>query len=161
MPVWFFFRLPYLIKSNVLHVSNFILFNFIHNFYLIDIFGSFECKLKAYCLHLFQFCQPGGWQASYVYHDPTYYYAILTDVEGTHSYCGCLLFYEPVLSKKTRPGSQRRKSSSTEGQAKAPDEEDIEEHREMTYYVPKCLCLVTRQKHLDTLKVPFFMSYYS
>ncbi|XP_065070584.1 myotubularin-related protein 5-like [Rhopilema esculentum] len=98
------------------------------------------------------FCQPGGWQASYVYHDPKYYYAILTDVEGTHSYCGCLLFYEPVLSKKTRPSSQRRKSSSTEGQTKAPDEDDVEEHREMTYYVPKCLCLVTRQKHLDTLK---------
>lgn len=81
-----------------------------------------------------------------------FYYAILTDIEGTHSYCGCLLFYEPVVSKKTRPGSTRQSSSSTDQQL-AIVEEDEDGHSQMTYYVPKCLCLVTRQKHLDTIKV--------
>ena len=84
-----------------------------------------------------------------------FYYAILTDVEGTHSYCGCLLFYEPVVSKKTRPGSVKRTTSGTENQVTTTENVE-EEQSEMTYYVPKCLCLVTRQKHLDTIKVSNF-----
>ena len=85
-----------------------------------------------------------------------FYYAILTDIEGTHSYCGCLLFYEPVVSKKTRPGSVKRTTSGTESHGIVADVE--EEQSEMTYYVPKCLCLITRQEHLDTIKVIIFAS---
>lgn len=81
-----------------------------------------------------------------------FYYAILTDVEGTHSYCGCLLFYEPVVSKKLRPASVRRTTSGTDQQASVTESAD-EEQSEMIYYVPKCLCLVTRQEHLATIKV--------
>ena len=86
-----------------------------------------------------------------------FYYAILTDIEGTHSYCGCLLFYEPVVSKKTRTGSQIDRTSSSGNQVVvAQEEKEVAaegEQSEMTYYVPKCLCLVTRQKHLSTIKV--------
>jgi len=98
------------------------------------------------------FCQPSGWQASYVYHAPMFYYAILTDIEGTHSYCGCLLFYEPVVSKKTRQSSVKRTTSGTETHREATDDDTAGEQSVMTYYVPKCLCLVTRQEHLDTIK---------
>ena len=85
-----------------------------------------------------------------------FYYAILTDIEGTHSYCGCLLFYEPVVSKKVRPGSVKRTTSGTDRQVSVTDAAE-EEQSEMTYYVPKCLCLVTRQEHLDTIKVCTFI----
>eukprot|EP00794_Sanderia_malayensis_P018071 gene18071-19880_t len=99
------------------------------------------------------FCQPAGWQASVVYHFPKFYFAILTDIEGTHSYCGCLLFYEPTVSKKTRSGSRRSTTSSMTSGSITEEVSIVDvEHGQMTYYVPKCLCLVSRQKHLDTLK---------
>ncbi len=43
-----------------------------------------------------RFCQPLGWMLSEQQCEPTFFVAVLTDVEARHHYCACLSFNEAV-----------------------------------------------------------------
>lgn len=77
---------------------------------------------------------------------------ILTDVEGKPSYLACLCFFECV--------TQKRDSSSLNIDLENANLEDVKEAIsasdytvEETYYVPSCLCVVSRNRYYQTLKV--------
>ena len=81
---------------------------------------------------------------------PTFYVAVLTDIEGTHSSCACLSFHESVTVKK------EKKKDDAIHQLQPRDEKeshDDDNGSDMTYYIPKCLCLVARHDYMDALKV--------
>ncbi|XP_047135249.1 myotubularin-related protein 13 isoform X1 [Hydra vulgaris] len=75
------------------------------------------------------FCQPGGWFSSVKNLPPTFYVAILTDIEGKSNYLACLTFYEGI-------------SVDTSS----------DHLTDKICYIPKCLCLVSRNKYFNTLK---------
>lgn len=43
-----------------------------------------------------QFCQPSGWQLCPERNPPTFFIAVLTDINSERHYCACLTFWEPV-----------------------------------------------------------------
>lgn len=43
-----------------------------------------------------QFCQPSGWQLCPERNPPTFFVAVLTDINSERHYCACLTFWEPV-----------------------------------------------------------------
>ncbi|XP_053442655.1 myotubularin-related protein 5 isoform X4 [Nycticebus coucang] len=42
------------------------------------------------------FCQPSGWQLCSERNPPTFFVAVLTDINSERHYCACLTFWEPV-----------------------------------------------------------------
>lgn len=43
-----------------------------------------------------QFCQPSGWQLCPERNPPTFFVAVLTDINSERHYCACLTFWEPA-----------------------------------------------------------------
>lgn len=43
-----------------------------------------------------QFCQPSGWQLCSERNPPTFFVAVLTDINSERHYCACLTFWEPA-----------------------------------------------------------------
>lgn len=78
------------------------------------------------------FCLPGGWRASKKNKPPTFCISILTDMEGKPSYLACLSFHEMAKDEQ-----------SNDNKLEKPVEK---------LYVPKCLCLISRQRYYDILK---------
>ncbi|CAN8027521.1 unnamed protein product, partial [Ixodes persulcatus] len=82
------------------------------------------------------FCQPQGWALVTARRQPSFFVAVLTDIDAQRHYCACLAFNEPVA---LTPALSR------------PDEEDEEEEEgalrvqhHSLMYAPKCLVLVSR-----------------
>jgi len=42
------------------------------------------------------FCQPSGWQLCPERNPPTFFVAVLTDINSERHYCACLTFWEPA-----------------------------------------------------------------
>lgn len=46
--------------------------------------------------HLFQFCQPSGWQLVPERKPPSFFVSVLTDINSERHYCACFTFWESV-----------------------------------------------------------------
>ena len=77
----------------------------------------------------------------------------MTDVEGKPSYLACLCFFECVTQKRDSNSLNinLNENSNLEDvkDAISASEYTVEE----TYYVPRCLCVVSRNRYYQTLKV--------
>ncbi|XP_032775338.1 myotubularin-related protein 5 isoform X2 [Rattus rattus] len=51
------------------------------------------------------FCQPSGWQLCPERNPPTFFVAVLTDINSERHYCACLTFWEPVESTQVSVSS--------------------------------------------------------
>ncbi|NWH42368.1 MTMR5 protein, partial [Chloropsis hardwickii] len=47
------------------------------------------------------FCQPSGWQLFPERNPPTFFVAVLTDINSERHYCACFTFWEAVESPQT------------------------------------------------------------
>lgn len=54
--------------------------------------------LTALPCALSQFCQPSGWQLFTERNPPTFFVAVLTDINSERHYCACFTFWEAVES---------------------------------------------------------------
>ena len=133
------------------------------------LFSHAKCNAIAKRLSVFfaQFCQPGGWNYSNYYKPPTFFVAVLTDMEGDHRYCACFTFHErctPTKSNKKLANSSSKEGFRDESQSDSSLSEkrfsempgisvNSEEVVVMDYFAPKCLCLVSRASYFDILKV--------
>lgn len=51
-----------------------------------------------------QFCQPSGWQLCPERNPPTFFVAVLTDINSERHYCACLTFWEPAEPTQVSSG---------------------------------------------------------
>jgi myotubularin-related protein 5/13 len=98
------------------------------------------------------FCQPAGWYCSKEQSPPTFYVAILTDVEGKGSYLACLNFHEAIQQEVVAPQTNNGGVASLQDDGIGVDECTGTEKTYETFHVPMCLCIVSREKHYKTLK---------
>uniref|UniRef100_A0A663M1M1 SET binding factor 1 n=1 Tax=Athene cunicularia TaxID=194338 RepID=A0A663M1M1_ATHCN len=90
------------------------------------------------------FCQPSGWQLFTERNPPTFFVAVLTDINSERHYCACFTFWEAVES----------------AQVQRAEEEEEEEEKEPSspvqpsqLFAPKSLVLVSRLDHTEVFRV--------
>ncbi|KAF5928236.1 hypothetical protein HPG69_014841 [Diceros bicornis minor] len=99
------------------------------------------------------FCQPSGWQLCPERNPPTFFVAVLTDINSERHYCACLTFWEPA-----EPTQQ---AVCTEDAAER--EEDVDEGGPVRLspaapgppgqlFAPKTLVLVSRLDHAEVFR---------
>uniref|UniRef100_A0A4W4GNL4 SET binding factor 1 n=1 Tax=Electrophorus electricus TaxID=8005 RepID=A0A4W4GNL4_ELEEL len=86
------------------------------------------------------FCQPSGWQLVPVELPPSFFVAVLTDINSERHYCACFTFWETVETPQ-----------------KEPSEADEDETPELLQtpaqlYGPKSLVLVSRLDHTEVFR---------
>ncbi|XP_053318748.1 myotubularin-related protein 5 isoform X3 [Spea bombifrons] len=87
------------------------------------------------------FCQPNGWQLSAEKNLPTFFIAVLTDINSERHYCSCFTFWEELDSIQAI-GDQRDGES----------EEDATIASAAQLYAPKTLVLVSRLDHPEVFR---------
>ncbi|CAK6444054.1 unnamed protein product [Pipistrellus nathusii] len=99
------------------------------------------------------FCQPSGWQLCPERNPPTFFVAVLTDINSERHYCACLTFWEPAeptqeavcsedaagREEETDEGGSGRLSPGTSG---PPGQ----------LFAPKTLVLVSRLDHVEVFR---------
>ncbi|XP_069048294.1 myotubularin-related protein 5 isoform X4 [Lepisosteus oculatus] len=88
------------------------------------------------------FCQPNGWQLFAERQPPTFFVAVLTDINSERHYCACFTFWEEV------DNSQPQKSLSSE--ADEDDDSGIMQPNQL--FAPKSLVLVSRLDHTEVFR---------
>ncbi|XP_036375739.1 myotubularin-related protein 5-like isoform X2 [Megalops cyprinoides] len=88
------------------------------------------------------FCQPSGWQLVPQRLPPSFFMAVLTNINSERHYCPCFTFWEELDS------TQPQKSLSSE--ADEDDESGIIESPQL--FAPKSLVLVSRLDHTDVFR---------
>ncbi|MGH0136338.1 UNVERIFIED_CONTAM: hypothetical protein FKN15_032018 [Acipenser sinensis] len=86
------------------------------------------------------FCQPSGWQLFTERQPPTFFVAVLTDINSERHYCACFTFWEAVED------SQPLKSLSGE------DDEDSGIIQPAQMFAPKSLVLVSQLDHTEVFR---------
>ncbi|MBN3277328.1 MTMR5 protein, partial [Polyodon spathula] len=86
------------------------------------------------------FCQPSGWQLFTERQPPTFFVAVLTDINSERHYCACFTFWEALED------SQPLKSLSGE------DDEDSGVIQQAQMFAPKSLVLVSRLDHTEVFR---------
>ncbi|MGH0127623.1 UNVERIFIED_CONTAM: hypothetical protein FKN15_035263 [Acipenser sinensis] len=86
------------------------------------------------------FCQPSGWQLFTKRQPPTFFVAVLTDINSERHYCACFTFWEAVED------SQPQKSRSGE------DDEDPGIIQTAQMFAPKSLVLVSQLDHTEVFR---------
>ncbi|KAL3842272.1 hypothetical protein ACJMK2_020304 [Sinanodonta woodiana] len=86
------------------------------------------------------FCQPTGWALSTQRQQPTFFTAVLTDVDLVRHYSACLTFSETVTLTTSQP-----------------DDEDIEDHEHTLahhsqMFAPKSLVIMSRLNYIETFR---------
>ncbi|KAK3605547.1 hypothetical protein CHS0354_013181, partial [Potamilus streckersoni] len=86
------------------------------------------------------FCQPTGWALSTQRQQPTFFTAVLTDVDLVRHYSACLTFSETVTMTTSQP-----------------DDEDIEDHEHTLahhsqMFAPKSLVIMSRLNYIETFR---------
>ncbi|CAI9165707.1 unnamed protein product [Rangifer tarandus platyrhynchus] len=99
------------------------------------------------------FCQPSGWQLCPERNPPTFFVAVLTDINSERHYCACLTFWEPV--EPTQEGLCVRDATARDEEADegglgalsppAPGPPD-------QLFAPKTLVLVSRLDHVEVFR---------
>ncbi|XP_038054357.1 myotubularin-related protein 13-like isoform X3 [Patiria miniata] len=85
------------------------------------------------------FCQPGGWKLLSKALEPTFFIAVLTDIDADRHYCAVLTFSEAVKMTPTRPDD-------------VEDEMDGALVHHTMMFAPKSLVLISRLGYFETLK---------
>ncbi|XP_071075224.1 myotubularin-related protein 5 isoform X4 [Dasypus novemcinctus] len=99
------------------------------------------------------FCQPSGWQLCPERSPPTFFVAVLTDINSERHYCACLTFWEPA--------EPTQEAASAEDAADG--EEELEDGGRMRLspsapapasqlFAPKTLVLVSRLDHTEVFR---------
>lgn len=99
------------------------------------------------------FCQPSGWQLCPERNPPTFFVAVLTDINSERHYCACLTFWEPA-----DPTQEAACAEDT-----AEREEEVDEgdplrlspsvpHPSGRLFAPKTLVLVSRLDHVEVFR---------
>ncbi|CAN7999101.1 unnamed protein product [Ixodes hexagonus] len=88
------------------------------------------------------FCQPQGWALVTARRQPSFFVAVLTDIDAQRHYCACLAFNEPVALTPALLRSRPDEEDEEEEEAAAGGGALVQHHSLM--YAPKCLVLVSR-----------------
>uniref|UniRef100_A0A8C9KTJ1 SET binding factor 1 n=1 Tax=Serinus canaria TaxID=9135 RepID=A0A8C9KTJ1_SERCA len=91
-------------------------------------------------LFLPQFCQPSGWQLFPERNPPTFFVAVLTDINSERHYCACFTFWEAV------------ESPNGEGEEEEEEEEASSLVQPAQLFAPKSLVLVSRLDHAEVFR---------
>nr|XP_031362414.1 myotubularin-related protein 5 [Lonchura striata domestica] len=91
------------------------------------------------------FCQPSGWQLFPERNPPTFFVAVLTDINSERHYCACFTFWEAVESPQ--PQSQARN-----GEGEEEEEEASSPAQPAQLFAPKSLVLVSRLDHAEVFR---------
>uniref|UniRef100_A0A8C3QDD6 Uncharacterized protein n=1 Tax=Geospiza parvula TaxID=87175 RepID=A0A8C3QDD6_GEOPR len=83
------------------------------------------------------FCQPSGWQLFPERNPPTFFVAVLTDINSERHYCACFTFWEAVESPQV-PTDKEEEASSLVQPAQL--------------FAPKSLVLVSRLDHAEVFR---------
>uniref|UniRef100_A0A8C9L4V0 SET binding factor 1 n=1 Tax=Serinus canaria TaxID=9135 RepID=A0A8C9L4V0_SERCA len=96
------------------------------------------------------FCQPSGWQLFPERNPPTFFVAVLTDINSERHYCACFTFWEAVESPQV-PGTQghTRTHRDTQGHGDGGGGADGEPAQ---LFAPKSLVLVSRLDHAEVFR---------
>uniref|UniRef100_A0A4W4GIP0 SET binding factor 1 n=1 Tax=Electrophorus electricus TaxID=8005 RepID=A0A4W4GIP0_ELEEL len=88
------------------------------------------------------FCQPSGWQLVPVELPPSFFVAVLTDINSERHYCACFTFWETVETPQVR------------GEPSEADEDETPEllQTPAQLYGPKSLVLVSRLDHTEVFR---------
>ncbi|XP_018108307.1 myotubularin-related protein 5 isoform X3 [Xenopus laevis] len=87
------------------------------------------------------FCQPSGWQLSTEKKPPTFFIAVLTDINSERHYCSCFTFWEELDNVQ-----------SLHDQRDGELEEDAPIPSSAQLYAPKTLVLVSRLDHPEVFR---------
>ncbi|KAM4747939.1 myotubularin-related protein 5 [Rhinophrynus dorsalis] len=87
------------------------------------------------------FCQPSGWQLSSEKNPPTFFIAVLTDINSERHYCSCFTFWEELENVQ-----------SLCDQRDGESEEDAPLPTAAQLYAPKTLVLVSRLDHPEVFR---------
>ncbi|XP_057179764.1 myotubularin-related protein 5 isoform X9 [Triplophysa rosa] len=88
------------------------------------------------------FCQPNGWQLVPERKPPSFFVAVLTDINSERHYCACFTFWESVEN----PQLQKGESS----EADEDDGPDVLQPAQL--YAPRSLVLVSRLDHTEVFR---------
>uniref|UniRef100_A0A480ZC43 Myotubularin-related protein 5 n=1 Tax=Sus scrofa TaxID=9823 RepID=A0A480ZC43_PIG len=93
------------------------------------------------------FCQPSGWQLCPERNPPTFFVAVLTDINSERHYCACLTFWEPAEPSQEGvcPGDTERVEEADEGVPPSPAAAGSPGQ----LFAPKTLVLVSRLDHAE------------
>ncbi|KAK2517216.1 Sbf1 [Columba guinea] len=89
------------------------------------------------------FCQPSGWQLFTERNPPTFFVAVLTDINSERHYCACFTFWEAVES--AQPQSHPRNGEEEEEEPSSPVQP-------AQLFAPKSLVLVSRLDHAEVFR---------
>ncbi|XP_066040594.1 myotubularin-related protein 5 [Chamaea fasciata] len=92
------------------------------------------------------FCQPSGWQLFPERNPPTFFVAVLTDINSERHYCACFTFWEAVESPQ--PQSHARNGEGEEEE----EEEASSPVQPAQLFAPKSLVLVSRLDHAEVFR---------
>lgn len=83
------------------------------------------------------FCQPSGWQLFTDKKPPTFFVAVLTDINSERHYCACFTFSEAVESTQS---------------SKSGDDDDVGIIQPAVLFAPKSLVLVSRLDYAEVFR---------
>uniref|UniRef100_A0A452ETC8 UDENN domain-containing protein n=1 Tax=Capra hircus TaxID=9925 RepID=A0A452ETC8_CAPHI len=99
------------------------------------------------------FCQPSGWQLCPERNPPTFFVAVLTDINSERHYCACLTFWEPVEPTQEGPcaqdGAERDEEADEGGPGALPAPTPGPPGQ---LFAPKTLVLVSRLDHVEVFR---------
>uniref|UniRef100_G1PTN5 SET binding factor 1 n=1 Tax=Myotis lucifugus TaxID=59463 RepID=G1PTN5_MYOLU len=99
------------------------------------------------------FCQPSGWQLCPERNPPTFFVAVLTDINSERHYCACLTFWEPA-----EPAQEAVCSEDAAGREEEAGEGGSGRLSPGTpgppgqLFAPKTLVLVSRLDHVEVFR---------
>ncbi|XP_034168951.2 myotubularin-related protein 5 isoform X1 [Pangasianodon hypophthalmus] len=88
------------------------------------------------------FCQPSGWQLVPERQPPSFFVAVLTDINSERHYCACFTFWETV----DNPQLQKEEPSE------ADEDESPDLIQPAQLYAPKSLVVVSRLDHTEVFR---------
>ncbi|CAI5786790.1 Hypothetical predicted protein [Podarcis lilfordi] len=88
------------------------------------------------------FCQPSGWQLFSERNPPTFFIAVLTDINSERHYCACFTFWEAVESSQLQ---NHLRNEEEEGEVAALIQP-------AQLFAPKSLVLVSRLDHAEVFR---------
>ncbi|KAF0883201.1 MTMR5 protein, partial [Crocuta crocuta] len=99
------------------------------------------------------FCQPSGWQLCPERNPPTFFVAVLTDINSERHYCACLTFWEPAEATQevvcTEDTTEREEEADEGGPAQLSP---VTPGPPGQLFAPKTLVLVSRLDHAEVFR---------
>ncbi|XP_054998977.1 myotubularin-related protein 5 isoform X4 [Sorex araneus] len=97
------------------------------------------------------FCQPSGWQLCPEKNPPTFFVAVLTDINSERHYCACLTFWEPAeLTPEAGCPPDAAEREDDEGGPVQPSPAVPGPPSQL--FAPKTLVLVSRLDHTEVFR---------